>query len=221
MTHMRPPEHRRPLRRLGRKRYAIVWLAGTVSAVVVSYAGIRASDVNASNGDPVVRPAPPPSTVTIPAPSPAPASPATPSPTPSPERPRRTRTPAFQGVRITSPDDDAKVNGSVGVVLKGRYGDLRGAELRVFVLAFNGQYYLNDNGPVLSSDGTWDFLVKPIGAGTSDIGRVFTIIVATVDSACRATLQASNRAPDGNIAFPALPAGCRAADKVNVLKTAF
>jgi hypothetical protein len=217
MTHTRPPSRPRI-----RKKYAIIWLLGTATAVLVSYAGIRgiySSGASAAKSDPVVTPTPPLAATPTPSPSYTPSpKPATPKPKPKPKPPRPH---PFQGVRISSPQNGAKVNGSVGVLLKGRYGDLGGDELRVFVLAFNGQYYLNDNGPVLSDNGTWNFLVKPIGAGTSDIGRVFTIIVATVNSACRATLQASNRAPDGNIAFPVLPAGCRAAAKVDVLKTAF
>jgi len=219
MTHTRMPDQdeddgrRRPVGLFGQKKYAVIWLVGTVSAVLVSYAGIRgiySSDANPS--DPAVRPAPIPPAVTTP------AAAARPTPTPSAHRPRTSR---VGGVQITTPDDGTKVNGSAGVLLRGRYGDLRGTELRIFVLAFNGQYYLMDNGPLLGRDGTWNFLVKPIGSGTTDIGRVFTIIATVVNSSCQAMLEASTRTPDGNIAFPALPAGCREADRVDVLKTSF
>jgi hypothetical protein len=223
MTHTRTPDgnenggRRRSVRLFGQKKYAVIWLVGTVSAALVSYAGIRgiySSDANTTKGDPAVRPAPIPPAMTTP------AAAAGPTLTPAP---RANRPPAshLAGVRIAAPEDEARVNGSVGVLLSGKYGDLRGAQMRIFVLAYNGQYYLIDNGPLLGRDRTWNFLVKPIGSGTTDIGRVFTIIVTVVNSSCQAMLEASTRDPNGNISFPILPAGCREADRVDVLKASF
>ncbi len=194
-------------------KYAIIWLISTAAAVVACDAGIRAiyaSDADAKRSAPAVRAAGPPVTTLAPSPM------TTPKPSPHHTGPL-----PYRAVEISDPIDHAQVNGRLGVQLQGRSGKLGGAGLRIFVLAFNGQYYLSDNGPVLGDDGRWSYLVKPIGAGTRDIGHVFTIIAATVDRACQATLRNSNRDPDGNIAFPVLPDGCVAAAKVDVLKTAY
>jgi hypothetical protein len=152
----------------------------------------------------------------------------TPSQSPSETRPPAVHpnastspAPARQEVSIDAPREMTKVNGKDGIVVRGRAGDLDGSVLRLFVLAYNGLYYLIDNGPVIAPNREWRFLLKPIGDGKRDIGRVFTVFVATVDSSCRDLLDRSRRDRTGNIAFTTLPPGCTAKDKVNVLKTSW
>ncbi|MDL4771854.1 hypothetical protein [Actinomadura xylanilytica] len=244
MTHARPSGRDRRRRHRGfQRRYLLFWVVGTGSAVLASFAGTRglymAGGAEAQrDGGPAVLARPsglvsaPPSRSASPSLSPS----SSPSPSPSSSRPAARRTPpkaereqpapprravAFRGVDITAPRENAEVNGRVGVVVRGRAGDLDGSVLRLFVLAYNGLYYLIDNGPVVTPGREWSFLLKPIGGGTGDIGRVFTVFAVTVAPSCRRLLDGSARDPEGNITFSALPSGCRAADRVNVLKTGY
>ncbi|MBO2449302.1 hypothetical protein J4573_19520 [Actinomadura barringtoniae] len=188
----------RPAPRGFQRKYLFFWLVGTVSAVLVSFAGTQGlyAGGNETSND-VPPPVPQPLTSTSSKPS------------------------QGQQVTIEAPRELTKVNGRQGVLVQGHAGDLHDSVLRLFVLAYNGQYYLIDNGPVIAPNREWRFLLKPIGDGKRDIGRVFTVFVATVDSDCRKLLDRSHRDRTGNISFTQLPPGCTAKAKVNVLKTSW
>ncbi|GAA4639382.1 hypothetical protein GCM10023196_100770 [Actinoallomurus vinaceus] len=230
MTRSPRPGHRRRSRPLGGKRkYAAVWLLVTSGAVVTSYCGIQ--EIYATGGEthqamPVVaRPAPPPASTTpgtasrTPGPRPPRAS-VRPRPTPTRSAPLPPTT-AAPAVTITSPPDQAKVNGRAGLLVHGRVGDLRGDVLRIFVYAPDGRFYLTDDGPVPIRDGQWSSSIQQIGDGTRDIGRFFQITAVRADAACQDTIQGRTRDVNGNIAFLAVPPGCSIADRVAVLKTAW
>jgi len=180
------------------RKYLFLWLIGTVSAVLISFAGTQGlyASGNDTQGD-------------------------VPPPTPQPLTSTTSKPPDARQVSIDAPRELTKVNGKDGVLMHGRAGDLDGSVLRLFVLAYNGIYYLIDNGPVIAPNREWRFLLKPIGDGKRDIGRVFTVFVATVDSDCRKLLDRSHRDRTGNISFTQLPPGCTAKAKVNVLKTSW
>ncbi|MEV0408689.1 hypothetical protein [Actinoallomurus sp. NPDC050550] len=232
MTRSPRPGHRRRSRPLGGKRkYAAVWLLVTSGAVVTSYCGIQeiyATGSETHQALPVVvppSPAPPSTTPAAakrtPGPNPPRAS-IRPRPTPTRSRPASLPTPtAAPAVTITSPPDQAKVNGRAGVLVHGRVGDLRGDVLRIFVYAPDGRFYLTDDGPVRAQGGRWSSSIQQIGDGTRDIGRFFKITAIRADAACQDTIQGRTRDVNGNIAFLEVPPGCSIADAVAVLKTAW
>jgi hypothetical protein len=211
----------------------VVWLLVTSCAVLVSYCGIQeiyASSSASHQAAPVVAPlsaAPTPSMT--PAAASRSSSPKPPRdtirPRPAPPRARPDPTPTTptttRAVTITSPADQAKVNGRAGVLVHGRSGDLGGDVLRIFVYAPDGRFYLTDNGPVQSRDGQWSSSIQQIGDGTRDIGRFFKITAVRADATCQDTIQGRSRDVNGNIAFLAVPPGCAVADEVAVLKTAW
>ncbi|GAA4607922.1 hypothetical protein GCM10023195_30540 [Actinoallomurus liliacearum] len=235
MTRARHPGRRRRARPLGGKRkYAAIWLLVTTGAVLVSYCGIH--EIYAAGGEsheatPVVSV---PSA--LPAPSETNTDPvavqggstpdppresmrARPAPPPSP-RPDPTPTPTT-AVEITSPADQAKVNGRAGLLVRGHSGDLRGDVLRIFVYAPDGRFYLTDDGPVPTRNGAWSSSIQQIGDGTRDIGRFFKITAVRADATCQDTIHGRSQDVNGNIAFLAVPPGCTIADTVDVLKTAW
>jgi hypothetical protein len=224
--------HRRRSRPLGGKRkYAAIWLLVTSGAVVTSYCGIQeiyAAGSGTHQASPVVvapSPAPPSTTPAAanrtPSPEPRRAS-IRPQPAPTRSRPASSPTPtAAPAVTITSPPDQAKVNGRAGVLVHGRVGDLRGDVLRIFVYAPDGRFYLTDDGPVRAQGGQWSSSIQQIGDGTRDVGRSFKITAIRADAACQDTIQGRTRDVNGNIAFLAVPPGCSIADAVAVLKTAW
>jgi hypothetical protein len=208
-------------------RYLAFWAAGTAAAVLAALAGtlqLRSAGSGNAGDLPTITPPPPTAQPAPPSAAPPPSAISRPpkrkgKPSPPARRRAGERLPAgVRGVTIDAPRARSYVNGRVGVVVRGRAGDLEGGTLRLFVLAYNGLHYLIDNGPVITADRKWSFLLKPIGAGTTDIGRVFTIIAVVADKSCRRILESSNRDPEGNIAFPVLPPGCADFDRVDVIK---
>src|SRR4051812_12107435 len=114
----------RPAPRGFQRKYLFLWLIGTVSAVLVSFAGTQglyASGNETRNDVP-----PPPTTQPL---------------TSTSSKPSDT-----QQVSIEVPREMTKVNGEQGVLVQGRTAGLDGSVLRLFVLAYNGLYYLIDNG---------------------------------------------------------------------------
>ena len=228
----RPATHRKAPSRPRRYGFLVGWIALTTGTIVASSLALQA----ALKADRDHRPthAPPqalrlPQSATV-----SPGAAASPSESPSrrvltgpprkapasPPPASRRAAPARPKVTIVSPGEQARVPGEQGVLLSGTASGLGHLTLHIFDLADNGSYYPGSLAPVTVHGGHWSFRKRPIGQGSADVGRTFTMIAALGDDACRAALRSPPVNPEGDYAFGALPAGCREMDSVHVVKAA-
>lgn len=125
-------------------------------------------------------------------------------------------------VVITAPAERARVSGSTGILMEGTSQNLGTDTLWVMTKsggAKGGQVYYLSSDALPEVDGFWSIQISGIGAGASDVGEIFTLVVVKADSACENSLENAKPNSDGDTVFDRLPAGCSAAGIRHVLKT--
>jgi hypothetical protein len=146
-------------------------------------------------------------------------------PVPSPSRSSSSsmttvnKEPAFS---ISKPEEREEVSGRKGVMLSGTASDLKGDSLWVMVIAKGAgdeDYYYLASDALTVREGDWGTLVRPIGAGASDVGELFTIVVVQAENQCSSRIKATKRNSDGVIVFAQLPPGCIEMGRRTVQKT--
>ncbi|MFJ1767410.1 hypothetical protein ACIOD2_44280 [Amycolatopsis sp. NPDC088138] len=124
-----------------------------------------------------------------------------------------------ESIAITSPTPGQGVVGHQGVQLTGTAEHIDGKQLRIFDLADDHKYYLITGESVPIANGRWSFFDPQVGSSTpDDNGHAFTLVVTVADPSCNGTLDTATPNAEGDIVYPALPAGCRETASVSIVK---
>jgi hypothetical protein len=126
-------------------------------------------------------------TVTVPAPSPS-------TTTIAPETPQ---------AAFTRPKANMRIDAGASVAVSGTLSDIGHDTLWLLTKpdAGGGSYFLTDNAPVATRDGTWSFPDTGVG-DDSDRGKGITYLAVDADASCASKLTAAGDAVDS------LPTGC-------------
>jgi hypothetical protein len=79
-------------------------------------------------------------------------------------------------------------------------------------------FYRANDLPLEVADGSWSFVDRPIGNGSSDIGQRFSVAVVEASASCAQILKDAQPNQSGDVVFPALPAGCQEIGRRDILK---
>jgi hypothetical protein len=125
-------------------------------------------------------------------------------------------------VVITAPDERARVSGSEQILMEGTAQNLSTDTLWIMTKSGGAKgglvYYLSSDA-LTEVDGLWSAKISGLGAGQSDVGEIFTLVVVRADPACAASIVNQKPNSDGDTVFERLPDGCAEAGVRHVLKT--
>jgi hypothetical protein len=117
-------------------------------------------------------------------------------------------------IQISYPPERVKVSGSSGVLVMGQACDLRSEHGWLFDFDYNDQYYHEDYsqnpGPVVSQNGVWSFLDRPVGS-KCDNRTPYLLTLVLADNECESSLLVA-KPVSGDYRFRKFPAGCRIMD---------